>query len=176
MRCLQLLREMIQAPPSPTSVCDPLSCDPANRRKLPTAHAHERCTFRPAVGEGHSTGEPNERMENIERSQGGDLVWPTKEELFREPPAPQECDICSLPMGNSAKPGIDGSAAFTLVSRCPVLRAAMYSVQPLTQCLPVLPKVLLRKADLPRMSLLELDGARETMLSILSRTIPMHGC
>lgn len=130
------LREMIQAPPPPTS-----------------------------------DSEATERMDNIERSQGGDLVWPTEEELFRNPPAPQECDICSLPMGNmTAKTWIEGSAAFTLVSR-PQMPSLASSVQLLTQYLPGLPKVLLRKADLPWLSLFELDGARETMLSILSQSI-----
>ncbi|EJK67891.1 hypothetical protein THAOC_11004 [Thalassiosira oceanica] len=102
---------MIPVPSSPTSVCDPLTCDSTNRRKLPTAHANERCTFCPAAGEDHSTGEPN----GMGGSQvGGELVWPTKEELFREPPPPQECDICSLPMGCSANRSIEGSAAISL--------------------------------------------------------------
>lgn len=136
---------MIPVPSSPTSVCDPLTCDSTNRRKLPTAHANERCTFCPAAGEDHSTGEPN----GMGGSQvGGELVWPTKEELFREPPPPQECDICSLPMGCSANRSIEGSAAISLVSRyMPCRLASCYSVQLLTQ---YLPKVLLWKTDLPR--------------------------
>ena len=115
--------------------------------------------------------EMNKRMDNIEERQSGDLVWPTEEELFREPPAPQECDICSLPMSNSnysAEPGIEGSAAFALVSPLYLLSRELLPVQLLTQCRP---KVLLWKADLPRMSLRELDGARETTLSILSQRI-----
>ena len=132
----------------------------------------QRAGGRPVVaGEGHSAGEQqNERMDIGGGQVGGKLVWPTREELFREPPPPPECDICSLPMGsNSGKRSIEGSAAISLVSRyfVPCL-ASCDSIPRLTQCLP---KVLLRKADLPRVSLLELDCAWESMLSILSRTI-----
>ena len=130
---------MIQVPSSPNSVCDPLSCDSTNRQKLPTAHGNERCGRPVVAGEGHSAGEQqNERMDVGGGQVGGKLVWPTREELFREPPPPPECDICSLPMGsNSGKRSIEGSAAISLVSRyfVPCL-ASCDSIPRLTQCLP----------------------------------------
>ena len=100
----------------------------------------QRAGGRPVVaGEGHSAGEQqNERMDIGGGQVGGKLVWPTREELFREPPPPPECDICSLPMGsNSGKRSIEGSAAISLVSRyfVPCL-ASCDSIPRLTQCLP----------------------------------------